>query len=236
MTDMSKFALARTARITFITPVLGTATMDPEAYAAYLASDATPEALREELASLPQPTAMLAAHPDQNGDLLEEGAPLEEFKAPTVFHRDEHGRPIHYSYMWKGLFKEAAGHLRRVTDEKKKPLLLSGKLRAYKKIIDGLIFVHPRQVMLELPAGGQLGLLKRPLRAQGPSGERVALACSEMIPAGTTCTLTICSYSVLAEAVSVQDLLDEWLSYGEEHGMGQWRNAAYGSFTYEWLD
>jgi hypothetical protein len=34
----------------------------------------------------------------------------------------------------------------------------------------------------------------------------------------------------------MDDLLDtvrEWLDYGQYNGLGQWRNASYGSFTWE---
>ena len=47
---------------------------------------------------------------------------------------------------------------------KKKAVNESGKLTAYKKIIDGLIFVGPRQIPLIL--SGEMTECQRPLRAQ----------------------------------------------------------------------
>jgi hypothetical protein len=61
----------------------------------------------------------------------------------------------------KGFFKDACGMLRRVKGSG------SSKLRAYKKEIDGLVFVTPRQIPLVLPEGAELGLLERPVLGGG---------------------------------------------------------------------
>ena len=104
----------------------------------------------------------------------------------------------------------------------------SGKLSAYKKIIDGLIFVGPRQIPLTL--SGEMTECQRPLRAQTAQGERVSLANSEEIPAGSTCEFEItCMDDAHEKAVM------EWLDYGKLRGLGQWRNSGKGRFTYEIL-
>ena len=110
--------------------------------------------------------------------------------------------------------------------KKKTALNESGKLTAYKKIIDGLIFVQPRKIPFE--NYGEIGLLQRPLRAQTAQGERISLACSEEIPAGATVTFDILMLSDEHEAA-----VREWLDYGELRGIGQWRNASHGQFTWE---
>lgn len=142
-----------------------------------------------------------------------------EDKGWTGFHMlDE--KPILYNYVIKGFFKDACGMLRRSPGSESK------KLTAFKKVIDGLIFVSPRQIPIELN-GHEMGILERPLRAQTAQGERVALAKSETCPVGSSIKMEI---SILG-SVS-KKLLIEWLDYGQLRGLGQWRNAGYGSFEY----
>ena len=103
----------------------------------------------------------------------------------------------------------------------------SSKIRAYKKIIDGLVFVTPRRMLLVLPDGEELGKLERPLRAQTAQGERIALARSDTCPVGTKLEFIL---TVLDEVD--QALLEEWFGYGALRGLGQWRSASYGRFEY----
>lgn len=138
----------------------------------------------------------------------------------TGFHTDE-GGPFLYDYVLKGFFKDACSMLRRV------PGTRSKAITAYKKIIDGLIFTKPRKIHFELPEGVGLGVLERPLRAQTAQGERVALARSDTAPAGTKLAFDL----QIVGGVELADLA-EWLDYGAIRGLGQWRNAGYGTFTY----
>jgi hypothetical protein len=102
---------------------------------------------------------------------------------------------------------------------------LSNKLKAYKKVIDGTIFVQPRMIFLN----GKLGPnCQRPLRAQTAQGERIALANSETVPAGTTFTANI----MLLDEGS-EKIVREWLDYGQLRGLGQWRNSGKGRFTWK---
>lgn len=111
---------------------------------------------------------------------------------------------------------------------KKRAVNESGKLSAYKKIIDGLIFVGPRQIPLTL--SGEMTECQRPMRAQTAQGERVSLANSEQIPAGSTCEFEITCMDDAHEKAVI-----EWLDYGKLRGLGQWRNSGKGRFTYEIL-
>ena len=104
----------------------------------------------------------------------------------------------------------------------------SSGIKAYKKIIDGLIFPEPRMIPLTL--AGEIGNCQRPLRAQTAQGERVSLANSEELPAGTTA-----EFSVLLLDGGHESLILEWLDYGRLRGIGQWRNSGKGRFTYELL-
>lgn len=154
-------------------------------------------------------------------DPLDEIETVEEAteKGTTGFHKLNNA-PIIYDYVIKGMFKDAASMLRRV------PGTLSAKLTAHKKIIDGLVFIAPRRIPLTL--NGALEILERPLRAQTAQGERVSLARSECAPVDSTLTFTI---NVLGKDVT-EPVLREWLNYGQLRGMGQWRNAGYGRYTY----
>ena len=61
-------------------------------------------------------------------------------------------------------------------------------------------------------------------------GERVTLAKSEMLPAGTTMIFEV---ETLSDDAVPLELLREWLDYGSKRGIGQWRNSSYGRFEYE---
>lgn len=188
--------------LTFTEPLLGTVPKNPEVYASFIltkAADLGDDKAAEEIGTVEN---------------------IEE-SGWTGFHQVD-SAPILYDYVIKGFFKDAAGMLRRVKSSK------SAKVTAYKKIIDGLIFVSPRQIPLILPDSDSLGLIERPLRAQTAQGERVALARSDAAPAGTTITFKL---NILDPAVDL-DLLTEWLEYGQLRGLGQWRNSGMGRFTY----
>jgi hypothetical protein len=142
-----------------------------------------------------------------------------EEKGWTGFHMDD-GIPILYDYVIRGFLKSACGALRRVSGTR------SAKLQAYKKVIDGLVFVEPRRIPLSIN-GGEMGVLERPLRAQTAKGERVALARSDTCPVGTTM-----EFELLVLGVVSKVLLEEWFSYGALMGLGQWRSGGYGRFVY----
>lgn len=192
-----------TVSIEFTEEVLGTASANPDIHRDYIASKAENAAsIEEEVASI--------------------GVDAEVEKSMTVFPRNAEGQPIFWDYQWKGFFKDACGCLRKVNGMK------SSKIKAYKKEIDGLIFVGPRQIPIEYDEELKMGDCQRPLRAATAQGERIALANSETVPAGSTCELTItCLKDDLIDAVL------EWLDYGKLRGMGQWRNSGKGRFVYE---
>ena len=75
--------------------------------------------------------------------------------------------------------------------------------------------------------GGKIGVCQRPLRANTPQGERVALASSETVPAGSKMTFTITMLSDEHEGAVM-----EALSYGILRGFGQWRNSGKGRFKW----
>lgn len=188
-------------KITFIEGLLGTASNNPEIHREFIASKA-PDALTAE-----EEVAALGAE-----EVVEKGM--------TVFPRDKDGNPALFDYQVKGFFKDACGSLRKVPGSK------CSKIKAYKKEIDGLLFVYPRMIPLSMP--GELTECQRPLRAQTAMGERIALAHSEEAPAGTAIEITI---ECLTK--DMYELALECLDYGEMRGLGQWRNSGKGRFAYE---
>lgn len=139
-------------------------------------------------------------------------------KGTTIFHRDEDGRPIIWDYQLKGFLKESIKHIRRDPDS------ACAKLKAYKGVIDGSVFVKPRQIVLNVPDGERIGTCQRPLRAQTMQGERVALAQSEEVPAGTTM-----EFEVITMMPGLEKVLAECWEYAQYHGLGAWRNSGKGT-------
>lgn len=209
--------------LTLTEEMLGTVPMDKELYTSYVAAKGLdagvdPEDLAGEVETVP-------------------GRELDDLEKRgwTGFHEDD-GRPFIYSYMITGFLKEAAGSLRRVKGTKKKSL--SSKLSAYKKVIDGCVFPHPRRIYPEIPADAEgvsvdedgrvhLGYLERSLRADTPQGPRTALVRSDVLPVDTKFYFKI----QVIGPVSV-DILEEWFSYGALKGLGQWRSGGNGRFDY----
>lgn len=201
-------------RLTFLEKVLGTASADPHVHEKYIASKAPDAPSREE-------------------EVAALGVDAAIENAMTVFPRLEDGTPFLYDYQLKGFFKDTCGMLSRIAakdpkTKKKIPCNESSKLAAFKKIIDGLIFVSPRKIPFNL--SGPIGNCERPLRAQTAQGERVALANSETVPAGSTVEFEIICLSPDHEAA-----VREWLDYGTLRGIGQWRNSGKGRFEWEEL-
>ncbi len=201
-------------KITFVEPVLGTWPSNQNIAREFIASKSPDAAtIEDEVAAL--------------------GADTVADKGMTVFPRNEHGVPALYDYQVKGFFKDSCGMLSRIGGKtetgKKKAVNESGKITAYKKVIDGLIFVQPR--MIPICSNGEMTECQRPLRAQTAQGEHASLANSEEIPAGSTC-----EFEVLLMDDSHEKAVLEWLDYGALRGIGQWRNSGKGRFTYEILD
>jgi hypothetical protein len=190
-------------KLTFTEGVLGTLSADEKVYENFILSKA-PETVNtdEEKAALPERV---------------------DTTPTTVFPRTADGNPMLWDYQIKGFFKDACGSLARAKGTE------SSKVKAYKKIIDGTVFITPRQIPLAY--NGQVTTCQRPLRAQTAQGERVALASSEEIGAGASV-----NFEVNLLNPEHESLVREWLDYGQLRGLGQWRNSGKGRFTVEYLD
>ena len=195
-------------RLTFIDDILGTASADPEIHRTYIASKA-PDA------------------PSKEEEVAAIGVDGVEEKSMTIFPRDEDGNPVLWNYQIRGFFKSACSALKPVKGSK------SSGLKAHKKQIDLRIFVFSdandrSNRAIPFKINGDMGNCQRPLRAQTMQGERVALANSESIPAGSSVEFDI----VMLED-NDKDLVKEWLDFGSLNGIGQWRNSGRGAFTWE---
>lgn len=198
-------------RMTFTEEVLGSAPNNEQLMADYISSKAPDAKNREE-------------------EVESVGVEGVLDRMMTVFPRDEHGRPFVFDYVFKGMLKDSIGFLRTVSGSK------SSKLKAYKKAVDGRIFISDRRVYFHNPEGSKsayidIGDCQRPLRADTPQGPRTALAISETIPAG--CYVDV-AFILLDDALL--PIVKECLDFGKLHGFGQWRNSGKGKFTWKELE
>ena len=193
-------------KVTFDEEMLGTTPGDPEIHKRFIASKA-PDAstMKEE---------------------VEKFGTEEVFeKDMTGFIRNEDGNPIVQDYQWKGFLKDSIRALRKISKTE------CSKMKAYKKEVDKLIFVYPRDIPITLPKDGKIGICQRPLRAETAQGDRVALASSESVPAGSTMI-----FNIRCLVDSDEKAVMETLRYGRMSGFGQWRNSGKGKFHFEILE
>lgn len=189
-----------------IDQMLGTASNNPELHSEFIASKA--------------PDAMTRAQ-----EIEAIGTVEYEEKGMTVFPRTPQGDAMLWAYQIIGHFKESAQAVRRMDGS------LTKKLAAHRKVIEQCVFVQPDAVPIVLPKGGFIGDLQRPLRAQTAQGERVAIAHSETVPAGSTL-----DFDVMLMDGKYLDYVLEWLWYGQFHGLGQWRNSGKGRYRCRAVD
>lgn len=201
-------------RITLDEEILGSTPSNKEIFSDYIAQNSpnAEETEAEELQAIP-----------------------EDKQGVTVFPRTTEGEPFIYDYQLRGFFKESIGALSKAGKDGYKGGKACSQVKAYKKLVDQQIFIKPRQIVWQgLPDGWKESptYCERPLRASTPQGERVALAKSETIPAGSYIEFEV--FALTADKIF--PLIEEALEYGKWHGLGQWRNSGKGSFTYEIIE
>jgi hypothetical protein len=203
-------AIKMRVRLTINEEALGTSSANKQLHRDYIASKA-PDAKKteEEVAAL--------------------GVDAVDEKGRTVFPRmtvgDDTDVPFLYDYQMKGFFKDAAKMLKKMRGSE------CSKVRAYKQAIDGLIFIDQRKIpwLAEDGTPAHVGpTCERPLRASTPMGERVALASSETVPAGSHL-----EFGIILLDKTLLPMVKECLDYGQLRGLGQWRNSGKGTFTWE---
>lgn len=217
----------RKVRLTFTEEVLGTTSNDENVTLRYMRQrkiDAiVGQSLKDGDPVTPERAAELVLEEEGDVPFADEDEPVKM----TVFPRDADGNPFIWNYQVKGAFKDAAQALKRVRSSKTSA---SKEMRAYKKVIDTIIFVNERRIPYAMPEGGKVGYCQRPLRAATPQGERVALACSETVPAGSVIEFTVTSLEP-----SHWPVIEEWLNYLQIRGIGQWRNSGKGTCEWEYV-
>ncbi|MBS3904804.1 MAG: hypothetical protein KGZ39_05715 [Simkania sp.] len=138
----------------------------------------------------------------------------------TGFLKDEKGYYIPH-YMVKGLLKEAG----RVMKEFGKGKTAIKQLQS--KVSHG-VFISPNKIYVA-PADAKLEICERPLRADTPKGPRTSIARSYVIPAGTILEFEVhVPYGTLPDKCIVA-----MLDHGRWSGLGQWRSAGKGRFSWE---
>lgn len=194
-------------KITLNEEMLGMSPANADIYREYIASKSPDAAtIDEEVASV--------------------GVDAVEEKGITVFPRTEDGTPFLWDYQIKGFFKDTCQMLSKAGKAGYEGGKACAALKAYKKAIDGLLFVSPRKIPVSL--SGEIGFCSRPLRAMTMQGERVSLAKSETCPAGSTI-----EFEITCLDKNLEKMVVECLNYGSMRGLGQWRNSGKGVFDWE---
>ena len=205
----------RRYRITGIEPILGAQPASEAVRTKYLLSKAPQEALEEE--------SMLATMGGEDDDM-------------TVFLRDtrHNDRLIWGAHTIESYFKDAFASLRfdlGIHAER-------SKVVKYLKVFDN---VRTKRKALPLLRDGEEifdedCVNERPLRGATMQGERITLKASEQLDDPWTLEFDVVlvpnlptpkSKTVTWEAVEMA------LEYGAYNGLGQWRNAGWGRFTWE---
>ena len=194
-------------KITLNEEMLGMSPANADIYREYIASKSPDAAtIDEEVASV--------------------GVDAVEEKGITVFPKTEDGTPFMWDYQIKGFFKDTCQMLSKAGKAGYEGGKACAALKAYKKAIDGLLFVSPRKIPVNL--SDEIGFCSRPLRAMTMQGERVSLAKSETCPAGSTI-----EFEITCLDKNLEKMVVECLNYGSMRGLGQWRNSGKGVFSWE---
>ena len=198
-------------KLTGMTRILAAQAANPDVRSEFIASKAASLAKGEE------ETARL---PEENLDK----------KNLTVFLRDD-GKLCLSDYVIKGFLKEALGALKSQI----------GIANCATKI-DNYVLVEP--AYLHIKKNGEAldnpdGVLERPLRAMTMQGPRVSVTASEKVDAGWELEfdLTLLENPATPKSRALTfDVIDAAMEYGSFKGLGQWRNAQNGRFTFETCD
>jgi hypothetical protein len=244
-------------QIVFVEPVLGSTNNNPVIMSEFNAEKAKNAAkAAEEVAALPVNVARAAAGKpiitgkqddgSSGGGTIDEKqeccdmADAEEVikKQTTVFPRNLDGTVFCWDYQWRGFFKEALSIGTEATDDEQASTAM-GPLSKWliKRTVDSLLFITERRIPFFGPDQQpirEVQLLERPLRATTQRGERICLARSEIIPAGSSCQFTLRWMQAPAKGkkpskmgITIEAIA--WtLGYALLKGFGQWRGGGYG--------
>ncbi len=132
----------------------------------------------------------------------------------TTFMQDGEGYYV-TDYFVEGFLKSAALVMREW-----------GTLKQLRSKVRQDLQVTPRKIYVAKP-DAELAIVERPLRAKTAQGERVSIARSHAVPAGTILDFQIRSWKGIITKSCLADILE----YGQKEGLGQWRGGGYGRFA-----
>ncbi len=197
-------------RITLIEEILGTKPGNEDLLGTWVAGKAPTDELRRQ-------------------EMLTEKTIEDTIEEKMTGFAKRNGNPFIWDYQLKGFLKDSWKECKSISGSK------CSKLKAYKKLIDGQIFLSPkdREIYFHNQDGSlvkpkQIGECERPLRAQTMQGERVSIARSETVPADS-----YIEFTVMAVTKELIECVIECLEYGFYRGLGQWRNSGKGKFYYQ---
>lgn len=161
-------------------------------------------------------TDWIAAQSPDLGEELE--TVVDGEKGMTGFHQDENGIYV-MDYFIKGYFKSTGNAYKEIL-----------KIKNLQSKITNFLFIYPRRILLKNKPDG---VIERPLRAMTAQGPRVSLAKSEFVGEGTRFQFVI---GLLPHGEISWKKVEAVMDFGSECiGLGQWRNAGNGQFTWKWV-
>lgn len=153
-----------------------------------------------------------------------------EDKALTIFYRNHEGIPSLADHQIKGWLKDTIaflvgeGEITGKAFNKKKDSGTYAKDWIKRWVSERVMFPGKCR-FFPFDYRGEIKLYDRPLRAKTMQGDRVCLASSELIPAGTQCTFQVILYDSFTD-----EFLSKALNRGKLWGISQWSNAGFGTF------
>jgi len=175
--------------------------------------------------------------------LLIEKNKTESLESGTsVFFRNADGDPVFRDFQIRGAFKDWMRGLKDVLSKEDVAKKLAGKyitsVIGFKKLpapwVDRGVFVGPKDILIKLPEGGEMSMCKRIIRKENqkaPGTFSTNFKISESVPAGSQFSFNL---GILNDAD--ENLCLACLHYGFVRGVGEWRNGAKGTFTFELYD
>jgi len=165
---------------------------------------------------------------DRAEDLKEEVGELDE-RGITVFFRHD-GKIAIGDHMIYGFMKAAAEAISRTLPTKKGTVLHSASYT------ESIINQHTRcqeefitfDKDIERKDDGTPDYKVRSIRVMTAQGPRVSIVKSEQVPAGAVLKFHL---KVMEDSPLTEEVLRKIFAYGEVSGLGQWRNAGYGTFS-----
>jgi len=222
---MIKFSRVN-VRIKLLEKMLGTAPVDEKIYETYIA---------QKMSEIKKKGVLVDYRPNEQGELIHKDIKdltEEELKSIvaskigekgwSTFHRDPDKGIFVYDYWIKGFIKSSFNICQ-----------VNGtvpKVFAYKKWLDNLIFVYPRQIFLGLEEPD--GDIERSLRFDVRGIEMTALARSHYIDEGREFEfqITLLDNPKMKEKIT-WDGIKTCFEFGQFVGLGQWRGSGgYGRF------